>query len=248
MAASVVNGTVVHGWCGFVEKSNDVVCQQMVLNKLWIPDDMINEIKDYLYISAKEVLRKFYRAHVNRSITDMWVNYRPLTDVYGRVRQTIYEIGHVYGAGNIQIQGIICVTCGDFDHRHNNINGCCPQQFDVEGEPIQLVEDYWGPDVEVSDEMIAEINAEAEAETIPEVTWEINVPTSQFIYTDPQQAQFVRDALQQAIQDAERDRIESALWGREPEQYDYDFDIESEAADYKEYMREVEMEAYLNRR
>ena len=239
---------IVHGWCGFVEKSNDVVFSQMVLNKLWIPDVLIDIIKDYLFVSAAEVLRKFYKFNVNNSITSMWVNYRPLTDIYGRVRQTIYEIGHVYGAGNIQIQGAVCLTCGDFDHRHNNINGCCPQQFDVEGEPIQLVEDYWGPDVEVSDEMIAEINAEAEAETIPEVTWEINVPTSQFIYTDPQQAQFVRDALQQAIQDAERDRIESALWGREPEQYDYDFDIESEAADYKEYMREVEMEAYLNRR
>ena len=240
---------IVHGWCGFVEKSNEVVFQQMVLNKLWIPDDMINEIKDYLYINAAEVLRKFYRAHVNRSITDMWTNYRSLTDIYGRDRQSIYSIGHVYGAGNIQIQGIVCVTCGDFDHRHNNINGCCPQPFDVEGEPIQLVEDYWGPDQEITDETIAEINAEAN-ETIPEVTWEINVPTSQFVYTDPQQAQFVRDTLQQAIQDAERDRIESELWGREPEHYDYDYDydIESEAADYKEYMREVEMEAYLNRR
>ena len=238
---------IVHGWCGFVEKSNEVVFQQMVLNKLWIPDDMINEIKDYLYINAAEVLRKFYRAHVNRSITDMWTNYRSLTDIYGRDRQSIYSIGHVYGAGNIQIQGIVCVTCGDFDHRHNNINGCCPQPFDVEGEPIQLVEDYWGPDQEITDETIAEINAEAN-ETIPEVTWEINVPTSQFVYTDPQQAQFVRDALQQAIQDAERDRIESELWGREPEHYDYDYDMASEAADYKEYMREVEMESYLNRR
>ena len=33
---------IVHGWCGFVEKSNDVVFQQMVINKLWIADDMIN--------------------------------------------------------------------------------------------------------------------------------------------------------------------------------------------------------------
>ena len=234
---------IVHGWCGFVEKSNDVVYQQMVLNKLWIPDDMINEIKDYLYISAAEVLRKFYKLNLNNSITAMWTNYRPLTDIYGRDRQSVYSIGHVYGAGNIQIQGTVCVTCGDFDHRHNNINGCCPQPFDVEGEPIQLVEDYWGPDQEFETAAV-----EAELDTIPEVTWEINVPTSQFVYTDPQQAQFVRDALQQAIQDAERDRIESELWGREPEHYDYDYDMESEAADYKEYMREVEMEAYLNRR
>jgi len=234
---------IVHGWCGFVEKSNEVVFQQMVINKLWIADDMINVIKDYLYISAAEVLRKFYRLNLNRSITDMWVNYRPLTDIYGRDRQAIYSIGHVYGGGNIQIQGTVCLTCGDFDHRHNNINGCCHQQFDVEGEPIQLVEDYWGPDEEINTE--AEVDV---SETIPEVPWVIDIPVSQFVYTDPEQAQIVRDALQQAREDAERDRIESELWGRQPENYDYDFDIESEAADYKEYLREVEMEAYMNRR
>jgi hypothetical protein len=239
--------SIVHGWCGFVEKSNDVVFQQMVINKLWIADDMINEIKDYLYISAAEVLRRFYRLNLNRSITDMWVNYRPLTDIYGRDRKAIYAIGHVYGDGNIQIQGTVCLTCGDFDHRHNNMNNCCALEFDLVDEPIHLVEDYWGPDEEINTETAVEAEVDV-AEAIPEVTWEINVPTSQFIYTDPQQAQFVRDALQQAREDAERDRIESELWGRQPENYDYDFDIESEAADYKEYLREVEMEAYLNRR
>lgn len=32
---------IVHGWCRYVEKANEVVFQQMVLNKLWIPDVLI---------------------------------------------------------------------------------------------------------------------------------------------------------------------------------------------------------------
>ena len=213
---------IVHGWCGFVEKSNDTVFSQMVLNKLWIPDVLIDIIKDYLFVSAAEILRKFYRAHLNRSITDMWVNYRPITDIYGRDRQTMYEIGHVYGGGNIQIQGIMCVTCGDFDHRHNNMNGCCPQQFDFDNEPIYLAADYWeGPD--------------QETEQIPEVTWAVDIPAQ-----NPD-IPYVPNAEEAEVI---RQQAENALWGREPEHYDYDEDI----ADYEEYMREIEMEAYESRR
>ena len=213
---------IVHGWCGYVEKSNDVVFSQMVLNKLWIPDVLIDIIKDYLFVSAAEVLRKFYRFNVNNSITSMWVNYRPMTDIYGRVRQNVYEIGHVYGAGNIQIQGAVCFTCGDFDHRHNNMNGCCPQQFDLVDEPIYLVEDYWeGPD--------------QEPEQIPEVTWVVDIPAQNPDIPYVPTAEEAEVIQQQA---------ENALWGREPEHYDYDDDN----ADYEEYMREIEMEAYEGRR
>ena len=235
---------IVHGWCGYVEKSNDVVFSQMVLNKLWIPDVLIDIIKDYLFVSAAEVLRKFYRFNVNNSITSMWVNYRPMTDIYGRVRQNVYEIGHVYGAGNIQIQGAVCFTCGDFDHMHRNMNGCCHQQFDLEDEPLHLVDNFWEePDL---DEIIEEINAEAEAhddDEIPEVSWDIDIPVASY---DFQQAQAILNALQRAEAEVARQQIEDAVWGREPERYDYD--MESEMADYAEYMRDVEMEAYEGRR
>ena len=214
MNTSVDNGTVVHGWCGFVEKSNKVLYQQMVLNKLWIPDDMINEIKDYLYISAAEVLRKFYRSNVNRSITDLTLTSNYLIDVYGRQRIVHWATGHTYGGGDIQFQDMMCVTCGDFTGMHDNENGCCALSFDEEGEPLYLVDDD-----SVDDDL----------GTIPEVTWDINVPVSNFIYTDAQQAQFVLTTLQKA-----------------QEEYD-EYDREAEAADYAEYMREVEMEMYLNR-
>jgi hypothetical protein len=234
----------VHGWCGFVEKSNEVVFQQMVLNKLWIPDDMINEIKDYLYISVAEVLRKFYRFNLNTSIKSMWVNYSPMTDIYGRDRQAIYAIGHVYGGGNIRIQGIVCLTCGDFDHLHNNMNGCCRQPFDLEDEPIYLVEDYWGVmDEELTDETIAEINAEIdEPEIIPEVTWAIDIPVAD------RQADLLRQSVLDNWNSAVNDMFQEAVTDmqiRVDAEQDY---WESEAADYAEYQQELRMEEYADRR
>ena len=208
MNTSVVNGTVVHGWCGFVEKANDVVFQQMVLNKLWIPDDMINVIKDFLYISAAEVLRKFYRFNLNMSITDMVsMSTSYMIDVYGRQRIAHWGIGHVYGDGNIQLQGLVCVTCGDSSERHQNINGCCALVLDEEDPENGLL--YLVDDV-------------SDLEIIPEVTWGIDIPVQQ------QQQALQQQALQQL-------------------EYD-DYDREAEAADYAEYMREVEMEMYESRR
>jgi hypothetical protein len=93
--------------------------------------------------------------------------------------------------------------------------------WDIEDEPIHLVDDEEF-DQQLLDETIDEINAEAEE--IPEVTWDLDIPSSQ-------QAQIIRTALQQARE----------------ESYD-DYDREAEAADYAEYMREVEMEMYESRR
>ena len=167
----------VHGWCGFVEKSNDVVFQQMVLNKLWIPDDMINEIKDYLYISAAEVLRKYYRFTLNRSITDMVsMSSSYMIDIYGRQRIAHWGIGHVYGGGDIQLQGLVCVTCGDSSERHQNINGCCAlvlDEADPENGLLYLVDDDTVPDVD-----------------IPEVTWGIDIPAQQQAQQQQQQQEY----------------------------------------------------------
>ena len=256
---------IVHGWCGLVEKSNEVVFQQMVINKLWIPDDMINEIKDYLYINAAEVLRKFYKRYLNRSITALWVNHSPYTDIYGRDRQVVYSIGHVYGGGNIQIHGTVCLTCGDFDHRHNNMNGCCALQFDVEDEPIHLVDDYWGPvDQEITDETLADINAEAEeaeaeetdANEIPEITWDINIPSSAKVidFASDEFRQSVLDNWNSSVDDEFRQSIRDNIvlsdnrdeWT--VDEWQYYQDMETEAADYAEYMNEVRMEEYADRR
>jgi hypothetical protein len=221
MAASgtVVHGTVVHGWCGYVEKSNEVVAQQMVLNKLWIPDVLIDIIKDYLYISAAEVLRKFYRFNLNRSITDLTTISSYMIDIYGRQRLAHWAIGHVYGVGDVQIQGVVCVTCGNPMEHHHNINGCCALVLDEIDEPLYLVDD----------------DSEPETETIPEVTWDIDIPVQHFVYADAEQAQFVLNALQQAREE-------------QIEEHEDEYDIEAQMADYAEYQRELEMEEYEGRR
>jgi hypothetical protein len=74
--------------------------------------------------------------------------------------------------------------------------------------------------------------------------------------------QSVDDAFQEAmeemssainLEEVARQRADDALWGRQPdEQYDYGDDIEAQwdsgdQADYAEYQREIEMEAYWGR-
>jgi hypothetical protein len=259
MTASVVNGTVVHGWCGYVEKSNEAVCKLMVINKLWIPDVLIDIIKDYLFVSATEVLRKFYRAHLNRSISDMWSSNQMLVDVYGRHRIAFWQTGHLYGGGDVQLQGIVCMTCGESSSRHNNLNGCCALMWDngADGE-LELMDEEF--DVEVTDETVAEINEENENEEIPEVTWGIDIPDAsdnelRQTVLDNWSYQSVEDAFQEAmaemssannLEEVARQRADDALWGRQPDEQ-YDYDMEAEMADYAEYHREVEMEAYSGR-
>jgi hypothetical protein len=157
----------------------------------------------------------------------------------------------------------VCLTCGDFDHLHNNMNGCCPQQFDLVDEPIYLVDDYWGPtDEEITDQTFAEINAEAEAaeeaeadepEIIPEVSWAVDIPKQ----PDDALRQTVLDNWNQSVDDAFKEAIRDALshpnLGIEDDYYrdmeeEYYRDMASEAADYAEYMNELRMEEYADRR
>ena len=64
---------IAHG--GHVVKSDRAVFQQLTLNKLWLPDDMINEIKDYLYINRLEAVLKYYRYQLNKSIRSFIVGF-----------------------------------------------------------------------------------------------------------------------------------------------------------------------------
>ena len=247
MAASVLNAAIVHGWCGYVEKANDVVFQQMVLNKLWIPDVLIDIIKDYLYVSATEVLRKYYMRHLIVSIGNMVSSRDLLVDVYGRQRIAHWTTGHLYEDGNIQMQGLVCMTCGDSSDRHQGVNGCCRLEWDEDGEVLELMLEE--SVMEISEETFAAINAESES--VPDVGWAIDIPAQNFVYSDAQQAQFVLSALEQAKNDADLQQIEDSLNNNADDYYDYgrdDYDREAEAADYAEYQRECEMEAYEGRR
>lgn len=110
----------VHG--GRVVKSDMVVFQQLALNKHWLPDDMINEIKDYLYISQEAALRKYYRHHLNNSIKSVVTTSQICVDMFSRRRLTDWDIR----VDNIELQGTVCNVCGvgtTFHPRINAING-----------------------------------------------------------------------------------------------------------------------------
>ena len=107
-----------------VVKSDRVVFQQLVLNKHWLPDDIINEIKDYLYISKEEALQKYYRSITNKSINSVVTTSQICVDMFNRHRLTDWYI--TCTSENIYLQGTVCSVCGvgtTYHQRIDAING-----------------------------------------------------------------------------------------------------------------------------
>ena len=124
-----------------VVKSVQTVLSQIYLNKLWIPDVLIDIIKDYLYVSAEEILRKFHRSCINTSINQLSGDCYYLVDFYERRRQVHWSIGHAYGLPSenpVQMQQIMCVTCGERSDYHTNFDGCCVMEWDGEDGTMDL--------------------------------------------------------------------------------------------------------------
>ena len=118
MVATVRGGRVV--------KTDTVVFQQLVLNKHWLPDDILNEIKDYLYISQEAALRKYYRHHLNNSIKSVVTTSQICVDMFSRRRLTDWYIVCTSGEDSIHLQGTVCSVCnvGTTFHQHlDAING-----------------------------------------------------------------------------------------------------------------------------
>jgi hypothetical protein len=113
-------------------KTDRVVFQQLALSKLSLPDDMINEIKDYLYISNLEAVRKYYRHHLNKSIQSMKTTSQICVDMFNRPRLTDWQITCV--EDNIHLRGTVCNVCGVGTTRHQRINaingGVCTLVWD----------------------------------------------------------------------------------------------------------------------
>lgn len=144
---------IVHGWNCPVEKDSQMVNCQIAINKLWIPDVLIDIIKDYLYINADEVRRKYFKRVINDSISCIRV-LSPTTymDMYGRPRCLHWGIDHE----EVQLQGMTCVTCGDSD-THHAVGFCCVLEGDVlDGdEPLPLVPEVtWDVDIPVQEEEV----------------------------------------------------------------------------------------------
>jgi hypothetical protein len=172
-----------------------------------------------MYISAAEVLRKFYRLHLNLQINDISCSVIYMQDVYGRDRIAIWETrsGYYGVPEEVRLQGGVCVECGSYCSYHDTLTGCCPLDWDIEGEVQELVERE--AEAEDEDEQIQD-----EEERIPEVTWDSSIPS--------------QDALRQRV----LDNLEEAFQLGNDNHEEYD--IEAEMADYAEYQRELEEELW----
>jgi hypothetical protein len=103
-----------------VVKSDRVVFQQLALNKHWLPDDLINEIKDYLYISKADAIRKYYRNLLHKSIQSMVITSQICVDMFSRPRLTDWHI--TCKKDKIHLQGTVCNVCGVDTTRHQRID------------------------------------------------------------------------------------------------------------------------------
>ena len=124
---------IIHGHGDYVEKSDRVVFQQLVLNKHWLPDDMINEIKDYLYINKADTLRKYYRSLLNKSIQSVVTTSQICVDMFSRRRLTDWRIV-CKSEPYIHLEGTVCDVCGVGTRQHQRINaingGVCTLVWD----------------------------------------------------------------------------------------------------------------------
>ena len=122
---------IVHG---HIVKTDMVVFQQLALNKHWLPDDVLNEIKDYLYISEEDALRKYYKGLLNKSITTVVTTSQMCVDMFNRPRLTDWHITCKSNEDNIHLHGTVCDVCGVGTTHHQRINaingGVCTLVWD----------------------------------------------------------------------------------------------------------------------
>jgi len=139
---------VVNRYNGTIQMADSTVSAIMTLNKLWIPDVLIDIIKDYLYIDAYTVWRKFSKTSLNRSIASMDFEWSNIYDIQGRVRSIHWSKGDQAEVEDpIQMQCCVCVVCGEADYIHTNWDGYCGLEGDY-----QLIEEDGGNAEEDTDE------------------------------------------------------------------------------------------------
>lgn len=138
-SCAIVKSSDVWPHRSYVCKSEHTTLCQIYLNKLWIPDVLIDIIKDFLYIGAEEILRRFYKNSINSSILQLSYDSFHYVDNFGRRRLTTWTIGYVYCPNpEVQLQQTLCTTCGEKCEFHPNLNGCCELEWDDEDGTLEL--------------------------------------------------------------------------------------------------------------
>jgi hypothetical protein len=142
---------IVNTYNGTIRMADETVLSIMAINKLWIPDVLIDIIKDYLYIDAYTVWRNYSKLSINQSITSMEFKWYDLFDEYGRKRITQWTKGFL--EERPQIQSCTCVTCGENSAYHTNLDGCCAMEKDHHEDGDILLSELWGDDQNEGDDI-----------------------------------------------------------------------------------------------
>jgi hypothetical protein len=113
---------IVNGWNVRVEQAGQKKYSQLSINKLWIPDDVIWVVKDYLYISGLEINRKFYKFAINSSNLRMTImNPRFLSNSLGLPRLVYWVclLTDDWKKG-LHLQNLTCIDYEEPEHLANN--------------------------------------------------------------------------------------------------------------------------------
>lgn len=119
-----------------VTMTEDTVLSIIYLNKLYIPDVLIDLIKDYLYVSKAEVIMNYCKKSIIASFGRLSVEHNFLADILGRRRQA-HVVWTEEGQG-LRFQQFLCVTCGEESGYHLEESGCCPMEWDGEEGTLML--------------------------------------------------------------------------------------------------------------
>ena len=117
-----------------VTKTDRVVFQQLALNKLLIPDVLIDIIKDFLFIDKEHVKQNKFQSLLKNILSRIEIDVDPhsINGEYRWVKSTIrqnvegeYEDNNIWY--KILAEPTICYTCGTLSNHHGNLSGICLQ-------------------------------------------------------------------------------------------------------------------------
>ena len=91
----------------------------LVINKLWLPDDMIHEILSFLFFDIVELTRRIKRETMN-FLRETHVRYEEANHT---LRLCYWGISF-FPYENLQINNVTCMRCGDFVNLERNICKC----------------------------------------------------------------------------------------------------------------------------
>ena len=124
--------SLVRSWNRHVEKDETTVQTQLAINRIRLPDDMLGEIKDFLYIGADDARRRYFKKTINNIIVNIDREVAYIYDIFGRDRFAHW----CCEVSSLQLQGLTCITCGDPSSLHLNVNNCCAYPEEDEDENI----------------------------------------------------------------------------------------------------------------